>query len=133
MAPLMGFFHLSVFAGFSIYLPELFPTRLRSTGTSFCYNVGRYLAATGPLTLGAMAANLAKGAQAKAVAAAGPDLTGAALDALKMTAKIDAFRERGLVDVRDLRARPHRPALPARDQGPTAARGSVSRAPTAPD
>lgn len=51
MAPLMGFFQLSVFAGFSIYLPELFPTRLRSTGTSFCYNIGRYLAATAPFTL----------------------------------------------------------------------------------
>ena len=91
MAPLMGFFHLSVFAGFSIYLPELFPTRLRSTGTSFCYNVGRYLAATGPLTLGALAANLTKAAQTKAMAAH-PDVAGAALDALKMTAKIDSFR-----------------------------------------
>jgi hypothetical protein len=27
----------------------LFPTRLRSTGTSFCYNVGRFAAAFGPL------------------------------------------------------------------------------------
>ncbi|MFN5579971.1 MAG: MFS transporter [Akkermansiaceae bacterium] len=51
MAPLMGFFQLSVFAGFSIYLPELFPTRLRATGVSFCYNVGRYFAALGPFTL----------------------------------------------------------------------------------
>ena len=31
------------------YFPELFPTRLRSTGTSFCYNVGRFVAALGPL------------------------------------------------------------------------------------
>ncbi|HRF01139.1 MAG TPA: MFS transporter [Pirellulaceae bacterium] len=52
MFPLMGFCVLSPFAGYAIYFPELFPTRLRSTGTSFCYNVGRYLAATGPLTLG---------------------------------------------------------------------------------
>ncbi len=37
--------------GYAIYLPELFPTRLRSTGASFCYNVGRPVAA-GPLTLG---------------------------------------------------------------------------------
>ncbi len=47
--PIMGFCQLSLFAGYAIYLPELFPTRLRSTGTSFCYNVGRFAAATGPL------------------------------------------------------------------------------------
>jgi hypothetical protein len=33
-------------------MPELFPTRLRSTGTSFCYNVGRGVAAVGPVGLG---------------------------------------------------------------------------------
>ncbi len=47
--PIMGFCQLSLFAGYAIYFPELFPTRLRSTGTSFCYNVGRFIAATGPL------------------------------------------------------------------------------------
>ncbi len=52
MIPLMGFTHLTLFGGYSIYLPELFPTRLRSTGTSFCYNVGRLVAALGPLALG---------------------------------------------------------------------------------
>lgn len=52
MIPLMGFTHMTLFAGYSIYLPELFPTRLRSTGTSFCYNVGRGVAALGPLALG---------------------------------------------------------------------------------
>ena len=54
MSFVMGFFQLALFAGFAIYLPELFPTRLRSTGTSFCYNVGRFVAATGPFTLGAL-------------------------------------------------------------------------------
>lgn len=44
---LMGAAQLSVFAGFAIYLPELFPSRLRSTGTSFCYNLGRFAAAGG--------------------------------------------------------------------------------------
>lgn len=48
----MGFFQLSVFAVYAIYLPELFPTHLRSTGTSFCYNVGRFVAAIGPPALG---------------------------------------------------------------------------------
>ncbi|HEY1375312.1 MAG TPA: MFS transporter [Gemmataceae bacterium] len=52
MTPLMGFCLLSLFGGYAIYLPELFPTRLRSTGTSFCYNVGRFVAASGPLALG---------------------------------------------------------------------------------
>ena len=52
MIPVMGFCQLTLFGGYAIYFPELFPTRLRSTGTSFCYNVGRYVAALGPLTMG---------------------------------------------------------------------------------
>jgi MFS family permease len=52
LIPIMGFCQLSVFAVYAIYLPELFPTHLRSTGTSFCYNVGRFLAAAGPPVLG---------------------------------------------------------------------------------
>ncbi len=48
---LMGFCQLALFGGYAIYFPELFPTRLRSTGTSFCYNVGRFIAAGGPLGL----------------------------------------------------------------------------------
>jgi MFS family permease len=47
MMPLMGMAQLSLFAGFAIYLPELFPSKLRSTGTSFCYNLGRFAAAAG--------------------------------------------------------------------------------------
>ena len=52
MIPVMGFCQLMLFGGYAIYFPELFPTRLRSTGTSFCYNVGRYVAALGTLTMG---------------------------------------------------------------------------------
>jgi MFS family permease len=52
LVPFMGFCLLSLFAGYAIYLPELFPTSLRSTGTSFCYNVGRFVAAVGPALLG---------------------------------------------------------------------------------
>jgi len=52
MIPMMGFFQLALFGGYAIYFPELFPTRLRSTGTSFCYNVGRFIAASGPAVLG---------------------------------------------------------------------------------
>lgn len=47
--PIMGFCQLSLFAGYAMYFPELFPTHLRSTGISFCYNVGRFAAAFGPL------------------------------------------------------------------------------------
>ena len=51
MLPLMGFGQLSVLGAYAVYLPELFPTSLRSTGTSFCYNVGRVIAATAPFTM----------------------------------------------------------------------------------
>lgn len=61
MIPLMGFAQLSLFGGYSIYLPELFPTRLRSTGTSFCYNVGRFVAALGPMTLGLLTSRVYAG------------------------------------------------------------------------
>jgi len=52
MAPLLGIGTLSVFGGFSIYFPELFPVRLRATGTGVCYNTARYVSASAPLTFG---------------------------------------------------------------------------------
>jgi MFS family permease len=52
MLPMMGFAQLAVFAGYSIYFPELFPTRLRGTGVGFCYNTVRYLAAPFPTLMG---------------------------------------------------------------------------------
>ena len=84
MSGVMGFCQLALFAGFAIYLPELFPIRLRSTGVSFCYNVGRFLAATGPFTLGVLTKNLSDKA-----AAAAKDMGEVAITA----AKLDAFRE----------------------------------------
>ncbi len=45
LVPIMGFCQLSLFGGYAVYFPELFPTRLRSTGISFCYNVGRFITA----------------------------------------------------------------------------------------
>jgi MFS family permease len=62
MLPLMGFCLFSLFAGYAIYFPELFPTRLRSTGTSFCYNVGRFVAASGPFLLGQLSGSVFAGA-----------------------------------------------------------------------
>ena len=61
MIPIMGFCQLTLFGGYAIYFPELFPTRLRSTGTSFCYNVGRLVAASGPLVLGQLESGLYRG------------------------------------------------------------------------
>ncbi|HZS49438.1 MAG TPA: MFS transporter [Bryobacterales bacterium] len=60
MIPVLGFCNLSVFGGYSIYFPELYPTRLRSTGVGFCYNVGRIVAALGPFTLGGLTVVFAK-------------------------------------------------------------------------
>jgi MFS family permease len=61
MIPLMGFCQLTLFGGYAIYFPELFPTRLRSTGTSFCYNVGRIVAAFGPSALGLLTSKVYAG------------------------------------------------------------------------
>lgn len=58
MLPMMGFAQLALFAGYSIYFPELFPTRLRGTGVGFCYNTVRYLAAPAPILLGYLSAVL---------------------------------------------------------------------------
>lgn len=64
MLLVLGFGQLSVFTVYAIYLPELFPTSLRSTGTSFCYNVGRIVAATAPFTLSKITAGLGGDIQA---------------------------------------------------------------------
>lgn len=39
--PIFGFLTLGMHAGYAVYFPELFPTRLRGTGTGFCFNAGR--------------------------------------------------------------------------------------------
>jgi MFS family permease len=57
LLPLLGFFTLGIYAGFPIYLPELFPTRLRSTGAGFCFNVGRIISAAGPFITGVVVLN----------------------------------------------------------------------------
>jgi MFS family permease len=52
LLPLLGFFNNGIFSGFPIYLPELYPTRIRATGAGFCFNIGRVLAAVGPFVTG---------------------------------------------------------------------------------
>jgi predicted MFS family arabinose efflux permease len=53
-APAVGFFS-GVFGLFTMYLPPLFPTLLRTTGAGFCYNIGRLAAAGGTIFFGAFA------------------------------------------------------------------------------
>ena len=52
LLPLLGFFNNGIFSGFPIYLPELYPTRLRTTGAGFCFNAGRVLASASPFLTG---------------------------------------------------------------------------------
>jgi len=49
--PLIGFCQ-GVFALFTMYLPPLFPTLLRTTGAGFCFNIGRVTAACGTVFFG---------------------------------------------------------------------------------
>lgn len=49
--PLIGFCQ-GAFALFTMYLPPLFPTLLRTTGAGFCYNIGRIVAAFGTVFFG---------------------------------------------------------------------------------
>ncbi|HTQ38449.1 MAG TPA: MFS transporter [Pirellulales bacterium] len=61
LTPIMGFCQLGIFALYAIYFPELFPTSLRATGTSFCYNFGRFVTASGALIQGYYALHQASG------------------------------------------------------------------------
>ena len=55
LGPVYAFF--ISFAGlFGSYFGELFPTRVRTIGAGFCFNVGRGISALSPFVLGAIAA-----------------------------------------------------------------------------
>lgn len=51
MLPVISFFS-GLFALYTMYLPPLFPTLLRTTGAGFCYNIGRIVAALGTVAFG---------------------------------------------------------------------------------
>jgi MFS family permease len=69
LLPLLGFFNNGIFSGFPIYLPELYPTRIRATGAGFCFNAGRVLASGGPFLTGWLVTTLGSfGRAASAVA-----------------------------------------------------------------
>jgi MFS family permease len=48
----VGLTVFGVFGSFTFYLPELFPMRLRGTGSGFCYNIGRVITAAFPFGIG---------------------------------------------------------------------------------
>jgi MFS family permease len=58
LLPVMAFFVLGMHAGYAIYFPELFPTRLRATGSSVCFNLGRVLGAVVLLVRGTLGSAL---------------------------------------------------------------------------
>ena len=54
----IGLTVFGIFGSFTFYLPELFPTRLRATGSGFTYNIGRVIAAGGDGTVHEVASGL---------------------------------------------------------------------------
>ncbi len=56
LLPVLGFTTNGVFALFTIWLPEMFPSICRSTGAGFCFSFGRLLGAAGPFLVGSFAA-----------------------------------------------------------------------------
>lgn len=57
LGPLFGAF-TAFFAVFGSYLGELFPTRARTTGAGFCFNVGRGVSAFAPFALAGLAGSI---------------------------------------------------------------------------
>ena len=49
-----GFFTGGIWAWAPVWLPELFPTRMRGTAVAFCFNAPRWISAVGPLIAGAL-------------------------------------------------------------------------------
>jgi len=56
LVTLVGAATAAFYGWLPLYLPELFPTRVRATGQGLCYNSGRILAAVGALTQGQLVA-----------------------------------------------------------------------------
>src|SRR5471030_2245096 len=58
VAAVNGFFTLGQYSWMSVWLPELFPTRMRATGMAFTFNSPRFIAFLGPMFAGALIAQL---------------------------------------------------------------------------
>jgi len=53
-----GFFSIGIWAWAPIWLPELFPTRMRGTAIAFCFNGPRFISWLGPLVAGTLIVSL---------------------------------------------------------------------------
>jgi MFS family permease len=49
-----GFFTLGIWAWTPIWLPELYPTRMRATAVAFVYNAPRFISCLGPIVAGTL-------------------------------------------------------------------------------
>ncbi|HEY7297632.1 MAG TPA: MFS transporter [Xanthobacteraceae bacterium] len=52
IAGINGFFSLGQYSWMPVWMPELFPTRIRATGIAFAFNAPRFIAFLGPLLAG---------------------------------------------------------------------------------
>jgi len=57
VAGVNGFFTLGQYSWMPVWLPELFPTRVRATGVAFAFNTPRFVAFIGPLIAGTLIVN----------------------------------------------------------------------------
>jgi MFS family permease len=53
-----GFFSGGIWAWAPVWLPELFPTRMRGTAVAFCFNAPRWISCVGPLIAGTLIVSL---------------------------------------------------------------------------
>jgi MFS family permease len=53
-----GFFTLGIWAWAPVWLPELFPTRMRGTAVAFCFNAPRFISCVGPIIAGTLIVGL---------------------------------------------------------------------------
>jgi MFS family permease len=53
-----GFFTGGIWAWAPVWLPELFPTRMRATAVAFCFNAPRWISCAGPLIAGTLIVGL---------------------------------------------------------------------------
>src|SRR5205814_4493648 len=53
-----GFFTLGIWAWAPVWLPELFPTRMRGTAVAFVFNAPRFISCIGPLVAGTLIVGL---------------------------------------------------------------------------
>jgi MFS family permease len=77
MFGLLGLSLFGVFGAFTFYLPELFPSHLRGTGSGFCYNVARFVTALGPFIVASVAGSVSS--------------TGEILDVVRWVALVPMF------------------------------------------